>query len=177
MVKEHCLDLEVVGNIDNSSRAETRGTTSSRREATADDGVRNVSSVFIRVPCRIIRHARQTIHRLLKWVDYTPSFFRLCGILNPQEESPTWKRVGERASASWVQLKLQFDRFNFRDESQVVVGEERSDHVLAQVVNSLHPTTTNQRSSVPCSEDFFGKFYGIESIACRINPAFIQQAI
>jgi len=39
-------------------------------------------SVFIHVPCQIIRHARQTIHRLLSWTDYTPAFFRLCGVLN-----------------------------------------------------------------------------------------------
>jgi len=39
-------------------------------------------SVFIHVPCQIIRHARQTIHRLLSWTDYTPAFFRLCGKLN-----------------------------------------------------------------------------------------------
>ena len=39
-------------------------------------------SVFIHVPCQIIRHGRQTIHRLLNWTDYTPAFFRLCGVLN-----------------------------------------------------------------------------------------------
>jgi len=39
-------------------------------------------SVFIHVPCQIIQHARQTIHRLLSWTDYTPAFFRLCGILD-----------------------------------------------------------------------------------------------
>ena len=43
---------------------------------------RTFLSVFIHVPCQIIRHARQTIHRLLSWTDYTPAFFRLCGILN-----------------------------------------------------------------------------------------------
>ena len=40
---EYCLELEVMGSIANSSRAETSGTTSSRKEATADDGVQNVS--------------------------------------------------------------------------------------------------------------------------------------
>ena len=43
---------------------------------------RTFLSVFIHVPCQIIRHARQTTHRLLSWTDYTPAFFRLCGILN-----------------------------------------------------------------------------------------------
>jgi hypothetical protein len=43
---------------------------------------RTFLSVFIHVPCQIIRHSRQTIHRLLSWTDYTPSFFRLCGVLN-----------------------------------------------------------------------------------------------
>ena len=40
---EYCLELEVMGSIANSSRAEKCGTTSSRKEATADDGVQNVS--------------------------------------------------------------------------------------------------------------------------------------
>lgn len=39
-------------------------------------------SVFIHVPCQILRHARKTIHRLLNWTDYTPAFFRLCAVLN-----------------------------------------------------------------------------------------------
>jgi len=34
-------------------------------------------SVCIHVPCQIIRHARQTVHRLQSWTDYTPAFFRL----------------------------------------------------------------------------------------------------
>lgn len=60
---------------------------------------RTFLSVFIHVPCQIIRHARQTIHRLLSWTDYTPAFFRLCGKLNLYCHSPTRKRVGKRASA------------------------------------------------------------------------------
>jgi hypothetical protein len=43
---------------------------------------RTFLSVFIHIPCQIIRHARQTIHRLLSWTDYTPAFFRLCEIMN-----------------------------------------------------------------------------------------------
>ena len=39
-------------------------------------------SVFIHIPCQIVQHARKTIHRLLSYTDYTPAFFRLCGILN-----------------------------------------------------------------------------------------------
>ena len=39
-------------------------------------------SVFIHIPCQIVHHARKTIHRLLSYTDYTPAFFRLCGILN-----------------------------------------------------------------------------------------------
>lgn len=43
---------------------------------------RTFLSVFIHVPCQILRHARKTIHRLLNWTDYTPAFFRLCAVLN-----------------------------------------------------------------------------------------------
>lgn len=43
---------------------------------------RTFQRVFIQLPCQIVRHARQTIHRLLNWTDYTPAFFRLCTVLN-----------------------------------------------------------------------------------------------
>lgn len=43
---------------------------------------RTFLSVFIHVPCQILRHARKTIHRFLNWTDYTPAFFRLCAVLN-----------------------------------------------------------------------------------------------
>jgi hypothetical protein len=43
-------------------------------------------SVFIHIPCQIVRHARRTTHRLLSYTAYTPAFFRLCGV-----------RIGRRA--------------------------------------------------------------------------------
>jgi hypothetical protein len=33
---------------------------------------------MIHVPCQIIRHARETVFRLLNWTNFTPAFFRLC---------------------------------------------------------------------------------------------------
>jgi hypothetical protein len=42
---------------------------------------RTFQTAIIQIPCQIIRHARQTIHRLLNWNDYTPAFFRLCKVL------------------------------------------------------------------------------------------------
>jgi hypothetical protein len=43
---------------------------------------RTFVKAIIFVPCQIIDHARQTVHRLLNWTDYTPAFFRLCQVLN-----------------------------------------------------------------------------------------------
>ena len=43
---------------------------------------RTFQTAIIHVPCQIIRHARQTIHRVMNWNDYTPAFFRLCKVLN-----------------------------------------------------------------------------------------------
>ena len=43
---------------------------------------RSFQAAIIHIPCQIIRHARETIHRLLSWNDYTPAFFRLCKVLN-----------------------------------------------------------------------------------------------
>lgn len=43
---------------------------------------RTFQTLFIQIPCQIVRHARQTIHRLLNCTDFTPAFFRLCGVLN-----------------------------------------------------------------------------------------------
>ncbi len=41
-----------------------------------------VVKAIIFVPCQIIEHARQSVHRLLNWTDYTAAFFRLCEVLN-----------------------------------------------------------------------------------------------
>lgn len=38
---------------------------------------RTFLDLMIHVPCQIIRHARETIFRLLNWTDMTPAFFRL----------------------------------------------------------------------------------------------------
>ncbi len=43
---------------------------------------RTFVKAIIFIPCQIINHARQTVHRLLNWTDYTPAFFRLCEVLN-----------------------------------------------------------------------------------------------
>ena len=43
---------------------------------------RTFQTAIIQIPCQIISHARQTIHRLLNWTDYTSAFFRLSHVLN-----------------------------------------------------------------------------------------------
>ena len=55
---EHRLELEVLVCIANSSRAETRGTTSSGKKATTDYGVQNVS--FSLHPCSVPDHSTRT---------------------------------------------------------------------------------------------------------------------
>ena len=39
---------------------------------------RTFLDLIIHVPCQIIRHARQTVYRLLNWTELTPAFFRIC---------------------------------------------------------------------------------------------------
>ena len=36
----------------------------------------------IRVPCQIVRQARQTIYRVLAWNPFLSGFFRLCNVLH-----------------------------------------------------------------------------------------------
>ena len=46
--------------------------------------------------------------------------------------------------------RLQFDRFNFSDESLVVVGEERTDHVEYCVTEATDVDDVSSLSSLFC---------------------------
>ena len=54
------------------------------------------------------------------------------------DERPT---VCESQSAMYLSIYLQFDRFNFSDESLVVIREERTDHVehgVTEATDRMH---------------------------------------
>ena len=39
-------------------------------------------NAVMRIPCQIVRQARQTVYRLLGWNPFLSGFFRLCDVLH-----------------------------------------------------------------------------------------------
>ena len=54
----------------------------------------------------------------------------------------------QNAKGNRTHSRLQFDRFNFGDESLVVVGEERTDHVEHGVTEATNVHNVSSRSKV-----------------------------
>lgn len=74
------------------------------------------------------------------------------------------------ATGPETESRLQFDRYSFSDESRVVVGEERTDHVehgvteATDVHNASSLTNLNPRCTKTSLRDFCRKFW----IVCKL---------